>query len=159
MTREPSDILLAVGLDGAKSGWIGACLHEDEGGLRTMLRMFPDIDAVVRFRRDAGGSAPVALDVPIGLSDTNSHRPCDLAARDQLGLMRSSVFVPPARFLHATTTHRDALDLIRTRQADDPTIKSISAQAYGIIRKVAEVDRYVLAHPESEHWLIGATPS
>lgn len=158
MNSNVTPTLLAIGLDGAKSGWIGACLHEYDGHQQTSLRLFPDIDAVARYRTRAGGDTPVAIDVPIGLTPDNTFRPCDLAARQRLGPMRSSVFAPPARFVHATTTHRHALDLIRDRQAGEPMVKSISAQAHGIMRKIAEIDAYARSHPESENWLIECHP-
>jgi predicted RNase H-like nuclease len=158
VTTNADTILLAIGLDGAKSGWIGACLHQHDDQTSTALRLFPDIDAVAHYRAEAGNTAPVAIDVPIGLTADNGFRPCDLAARERLGPMRSSVFAPPARFVHDTTNHPRALDRIRERQATDATIRSISAQAHGIIRKIAEIDTYARTHPDSERWLIECHP-
>jgi predicted RNase H-like nuclease len=86
-----SERLVAMGVDGARAGWVAACQYEDDrtGETRTELRRFPDIAEIAAAR----GSDPVvvAIDIPIGLTDDGSPRACDVEARKRLGDRRSSV--------------------------------------------------------------------
>jgi predicted RNase H-like nuclease len=86
--------LVAVGVDGARGGWIAAGLFADG---RTALRFFPTLEWIADWH--GHGDAPMAIDVPIGLMPLGGSRPCDFACRRQLPGRGSSVFPPPARFL------------------------------------------------------------
>ena len=72
--------------------------------------------------------------MPIGLLDrrTPGGRQCDIAARLVVGMRVSSVFTPPTRPALGAKTYEDA-----------KRICSMSRQSYGLIRKIAEVDRLV----------------
>jgi predicted RNase H-like nuclease len=48
--------------------------------------------------------------------------------------------------------------LVDERRRTDPAAKGLSAQAAGIAPKVAEVDAFVRAHPETERWLYECHP-
>jgi len=153
---DPRAPLVAVGVDGARAGWVAACLYADALSPRdaavweTRLVLAADIGALAALR----GGAAVAIDVPIGLLDTVGFRACDQAARALLGRRASSVFAPPARYmLDAAGDYAAIRALVERRRATDPAAKSLSAQAAGIAPKVAEVDAFVRAHPQSECWL------
>jgi predicted RNase H-like nuclease len=124
--------LIAIGVDGARGGWIAACL-DDEG--RTSLRLFGGIEELAAAR----GDAIVALDMPIGLTDGGGPRACDLEAKRRLGAAASSVFAAPARYLLEA-------------------IPSVSAQAAALARKIVEVDVFARATPGCERWLFEAHP-
>src|SRR5215213_10188490 len=99
-TDPPATALIAIGVDGAPAGWVAACLHvdamrpEDARLWETRLDLCANIDQLALLREDAGGSATLAIDVPIGLPPAASYRSCDLKARELLKQVgrASSVF-------------------------------------------------------------------
>lgn len=112
--------LIAVGVDGARGGWIAAAQFAlvrwqgtrtspfDVGTVkRTEMHFFAADGARSglellnewRLAQPGGKQAPVAVDVPIGLGELGGSRPCDVACRAALPGKSSSVFPPPARFL------------------------------------------------------------
>ena len=135
-----------IGVDGARGGWLAAAL---DGAV--------DVDGVTwRWTVEfadllADPAAVVAADIPIGLPDSGA-RDCDRAGRQRLGPRRSSVFAAPLRCVLTATSYADARALLAARGAP-----SMSAQAFGIVRAVAQVDatmtpaledRVIEAHPE-----------
>jgi len=164
--------LLAIGVDGARGGWLAAAAfgtrshaegQANASPSRTELRFFAaeegrgglDTLADWRLRQPGGDAAGVAIDVPIGLPELGGSRPCDYECRAQLPGKGSSVFPAPARFLveqfdnGAATKHelRDAIS--ERRQAEeaaghDPAaVRGISTQSCAIFDKVWEADRFV----------------
>lgn len=147
--REP----LVVGVDGCRAGWVAVARAQDglEYRLHTtfaeLLQAWPP-------------SARVFVDVPIGLpSRACPSRRCDTEARQRLGTGRaSSVFSPPCR----EAAH--AADLKQAREINMRELgRSLSAQAWGICPKIAEVDallgndpvlvhRIQEVHPELLFW-------
>lgn len=126
----------AVGVDGCRGGWIA--VFRDEGALRYAIH--PTFDELMLAFADG---SKVAVDIPIGLPDRPTpSRACDLAARKVLGPRRSSVFSPPSRLAARQP------DVLAARQANLAEVgKSLSEQAWGIARKIAEVDQWLTAHP------------
>lgn len=134
-----------LGLDGCPGGWAGALVTPEGITLRRYdgwsLRepLAADVDLI-------------AVDIPIGLPPLGSVRGCDKAARNVLGLRRSSVFPAPPRELlgidgHAATTARGR----------ELGAGGVSIQAYNIFGRIAAVDasitpadqrRVVEVHPE-----------
>jgi predicted RNase H-like nuclease len=156
----PGASLLAIGADGARGGWVLARLYADaprrESATtwRTELALVPDIAALHELHARGAPAAPVAIDIPIGLPATARQRRCDAEARARLGKRRSSVFAPPARYmLDAAGDYPRIRALVARRRETDPSARSISAQAAGLTRKVAEVDAWIRSHPGCEVWL------
>jgi predicted RNase H-like nuclease len=144
---------LAVGVDGARGGWVAAFATAGSG--TTRMELFADIAALTA----AVGDAAVAIDVPIGLYDSVAFRRCDLAARRLLRARASTVFAPPARYmLRAAGDYAAIRRLVAEEREHNPQAKSLSAQAAGIAAKVREVDDWVRAHPDSERWLFECHP-
>jgi predicted RNase H-like nuclease len=165
MPETASSRLIAMGVDGARGGWVAACLYasslydEDVTAWKSRLRLFPTIEQVAAFRHAAGGDAAVAIDVPIGLPPSVDYRPCDIEARELLGPRRSSVFAPPARYMLAVADDYDAIcRLVDKERETNPAAKGLSPYAAGIAPKVKEVDDWVRAHRESEKWLFECHP-
>ena len=83
----------------------------------------------------------IAVDMPIGLPDiARNGRGCDGDARRRLKGKASSVFPAPARPTLAARDHGEACAI--NRKFSDPS-HGISAQAYNILRKIAEVDALI----------------
>jgi predicted RNase H-like nuclease len=140
-----------VGVDGCPGRWIaiaydiaaGTLIPQCHSSFRAVLDAYPDVDVV-------------AVDIPIGLAVGVSRR-CDDEARRTLGRPRgSSVFPAPDPRVLDEVTREGAQALLRTL-----TGKGISAQAFGIYAKVAEVnavmtpelqERVVEIHPEVCFW-------
>ncbi len=119
--------LVVLGADGCKGGaWVVAVL-DGEGDLS--WEWAADTVALLgladRLEADA-----VALDVPIGLPALGGGRPADALARERLGARRSSVFAAPPREVLGCATYAEAR----------PLAPSLSAQAFGLVPRVREVD-------------------
>ncbi len=92
----------------------------------------------------------VVIDVPIGLSDED--RTCDRLARERLGERHVCVFTPPSRSALVAETQEEASRLNAIACG-----RGVSAQAFGIFKKISEVDAAMTkalqehvfeAHPE-----------
>jgi len=117
-----------AGIDGCKGGWLALTL-----GAAGHVR---DVAVVPRWRDlDLDGCAILAVDMPIGLSDSGP-RACDIAARRHLPKGRkSSVFAPPRRAMLACRTWSEANALGRTGDGI-----GISHQAWNLAPKIRELD-------------------
>lgn len=149
--------LLGIGVDGAHGGWLAACCYEDAAGERTtslLLRgTFESLDVL---RGDS--EAVMAVDVPMGLLNAVAPRPCDIQARKLLRGRASTVFAPPSRPLLEAATYEAARELVAELKATDPAAAGLSAQAFGIVPKVREVDVWLRAHPTAQAWLYECHP-
>ena len=90
----------------------------------------------------------VAVDIPIGLLDEAKRggRECDRLARETLrSPRRNSVFSPPVR---GTLQHSDDYNTAKeaNRRSSEERI-AISLQAYGILKKILEVDDILIRSP------------
>jgi predicted RNase H-like nuclease len=88
-------------------------------------------------------AAHVLVDIPIGLPWKECPvRPCDRLARQHLERRASSVFPVPCRKASR------AADVYEARRENlEELDRSLSAQAWGICRKIAEVDELLLSEP------------
>ena len=91
----------------------------------------------------------IAVDIPIGIP-AEGARPADTEARRFVGPRSSSVFTTPIRPVLQAPTYAEA-----RRVATELTGRSVSAQTYGIARRILEVDEYaqqdkrvIEVHPE-----------
>ncbi|MEM7681524.1 MAG: DUF429 domain-containing protein [Planctomycetota bacterium] len=127
---------IGVGLDGCKSGWVAARWD----GRTLGFAQFASIDD---WAEDPSWQAePALIDIPIGLLDGSGEdvRTCDALARGLLGPRRSSVFAAPGR------AAVDAPDYPAANRANRKALgKGLSKQAYYLIPKVREVDRWLRA--------------
>jgi predicted RNase H-like nuclease len=146
-----------AGADGCRGGWVLAVLHPDR---RLVVEVVPRLHAAIA-DVDAGRLAALAVDMPMGLPD-GGPRACDVAARQRLGVRRSSVFPTPVRATLGAPTYAEAL--ARSRAACG---RGLSRQAYNLLGKVAELDavvrpdlqdRVVEAHPEMAFARLGGGP-
>ena len=139
--------LLVLGADGCRGGgWVIAMI-DGEGELH--WEWADDTTALLAIADEYNANA-VAIDVPIGLPRLGEVRACDVLARARLGARRSSVFAAPPR---------EVLDCV-SYTAARPLAPSLSAQAFGLVPRIREVDvvlraagpgvheRVIECHPE-----------
>ncbi len=135
---------LIAGADVWKGRWAVVVL-EDGCFLRAFVR--PTVKDVLQ---GLGDFSVLALDIPIGLPQGESHRAGDVMARAFVGKRSSSVFNTPPQAVLETATYREANLLSKKLYG-----RGISAQAYALRAKILEVDplaatndRIVEVHPE-----------
>lgn len=125
-----------VGVDGCRFGWVAV----SEEGNKLAYRMKPTMCELLA---DYPKAEYVLVDIPIGLPwKACPVRPCDRLARHHLKHRASSVFPAPCREASR------AVDIYEARRQNlDELDRSLSAQAWGICGKVAEVDGLLLREP------------
>jgi predicted RNase H-like nuclease len=121
-----------AGVDGCKGGWIAVSFDTD--GKREPPRVVTKIETAI-----ALGGDRILVDIPIGLPDTK-RRDCDLRAREMLGAARSRVFLDVRRPLLRFLAKDDFAGANRWAKSDGA---GISRQLWGILPKIAEVDRII----------------
>lgn len=122
-----------LGVDGCKGGWLGAAV----GPSGISWQFFANATDFLALDVDV-----VAVDIPIGLPERGRRR-CDEQAREALPGRASSVFPAPVRAALAATSYAEARALSVAVDG-----RSLSAQCFGILPKIAEVDLAVRAFPE-----------
>ena len=127
-----------VGVDWAAGDWIafaldGAATEEDGWAVGTFPSM---LNVWHEYRR----ADHILVDVPIGLPE-NDVRECDDRAKEELGDRRSSVFETPCRAAVEADTYEEA-----RRLNEDALGRGISAQAWGIVPRIHEVDVFLAEH-------------
>jgi predicted RNase H-like nuclease len=122
---------MLAGVDGCRGGWLAVI----DDGRRLDSRVFPDWSRLTAELQ----RAVIGVDIPIGLPGKHS-RQCDVEARKRLGQPRgSSVFPAPVRgVLKSGLSHREISD---AHQRIDG--RGLSQQAYRLLPKIMEVDRYL----------------
>ncbi|WP_454041614.1 DUF429 domain-containing protein [Cellulosimicrobium sp. Marseille-Q8652] len=140
----PTDRVL--GVDACRAGWVGVVLHGDD----VTAHVAASIDVLVESASGHGQLDAVAVDMPIGLPDAGRRR-ADVLAREEIGRLRSSVFMTPVRAALEAPDHAAAVRVNRERAGE-----GVSIQAYGLRAKLLPVDAWVRgtgvlvveAHPE-----------
>ena len=144
-----------IGVDGCKAGWIAVTERDADfefGVFDTMSRLlngYPQAELVL-------------VDIPIGLPWKQCPSiPCDTAARKELRSPRaSSVFPAPSR----AAARADSLAMAQQHNQTEVGRK-LSQQAWGICKKIAEVDHLLIGdagarskvrevHPEICFWAL-----
>lgn len=117
-----------VGIDGCRGGWLLALLRADGWIEFELLRALEDWQ---------GCAAALAIDMPIGLLPGRraEPRPPERLVRALLGPRRASVFTPPTR------------RMLTAREYDPARQPGLSVQAFHLIRRIAELDRWLEQPP------------
>ncbi len=123
-----------IGIDGCRKGWFGVVI--DDGRIEALFS--PRIAGLVAA---AGEVAGIGIDIPIGLPE-QGPRAADLAARQRLGRLASSLFITPVRAALAAEPYREA-----TAIAVRLTGSGISQQAYRLREKIFEVEDWLPGSP------------
>ncbi len=136
-----------VGVDGCHAGWIA--VSDTVDGLTYCIH--PTFEDLL----DSWSSAQkILVDIPIGLPARRIPvRQCDMQARRVLGPRASSVFTPPSR----SASRAQSIEVARELNLTE-VHRSLSAQAWGICRKIAEVDQALLAHRRAREAVMEVHP-
>jgi predicted RNase H-like nuclease len=122
-----------IGIDGCPGGWLAVFVQERS---RLRAQVFPNFGDLLNA---VPPGSVIGVDIPIGLPNTGP-RPCDLEARQRLKMPRSaSVFPAPLRACLGATSYKEAAKIRYKIEG-----KKMSLQAFGILKKVAEVDALLL---------------
>jgi predicted RNase H-like nuclease len=154
--RPPGEVWLA-GVDGCRAGWVVALVRS--GGFEARVRVVARFADIVASPEQP---AIVAVDVPIGLSESSGYggRAAENAVRPLLGARRSSVFSVPSRAAIYAEDYREAC---RIAAATSTPPRRVSRQLFMIAPKIREVDGLLRAesefarrvyecHPEVAFW-------
>jgi predicted RNase H-like nuclease len=137
--------MFVAGVDGCRAGWVA--FKVEASSLATSVEV---VDLPTLLRHRPSDLAFLGIDIPIGLLD--GSRACDKAARKLLGQPRgTSVFAAPCRAALTAKTHAEASAINRQK-----TGRGLSQQAFGIGRKIKEVDDAMT--PDCQQWAFEVHP-
>ena len=140
-----------VGVDGCKVGWIAA--KYDPNSKRFTFTTHADFSSLLAAYL---GVDSIAVDIPIGLTESFQPRVCDQLARRLVGPRSSSVFPAPDRRLLQFSTYSEASTFSR-----EVSTKGLTRQSFAILSKIAQTDccmspelqaRVFEVHPEVCFW-------
>lgn len=118
--------MIVGGADGCRTGWV-VCRRDSDGTL--------DIRVVTALADACEGLSILAVDMPIGLTDTpRPGRACEAEARALMPGKASSVFPTPCRPALACTTHAEANATSRKLGL------GLNQQTFHLFPKLREVD-------------------
>lgn len=119
-----------TGVDGCKGGWIAIRKETVSGEISTEVYA-----SARRLVEESSEHDVLAIDIPIGLTDSGP-RQCDVFARKMLGAPRgSSVFPAPIRPALAAKDRQEADSISRSIDG-----KGVGAQTFAIYWRVREID-------------------
>ncbi len=125
----PERPLTVTGVDGCAAGWVAVTLGSSVTGIVVGVTVAAALDLLPL--------APVTgIDMPLGLLGAG-WREADRLARRALGRRGVTVFAIPPRAVWECRSYAEANRLCR-----ELTGKGLSAQAWGLRRKIAEADQF-----------------
>ncbi len=147
-------IVRVAGIDGRRGGWVIATVDLTPNPSLVSLEYVAPLGPAL-----VDDLAVIAIDMPIGLSDSGS-RACDTAARKLLRPHASRVFpAPPRAALPYVDDYTAACEASRSAGG-----KAISRQTWNLLAAITEVDaladddRLVECHPELAFALMHGHP-
>lgn len=162
--REPKSFQVA-GVDGCKAGWFVAVvsvMEIDNSRDKTCIYALQEFWVAHNFNEILPKTKQfelVCVDIPIGLSDSERPRECDLAARKILrGKRASSVFPAPIRQCLQVKDYETASKISFERSG-----KRLNRQSFALLDKIRQVDdsmtpalqrRVREIHPEISFWAL-----
>jgi predicted RNase H-like nuclease len=135
-----------AGVDGCPAGWVAVI---ERFGAPICASIFVRFEDLLKGLSDVG---VIAVDIPIGLPERGA-RDCDVEARRRLGVRGSSVFPAPLRAILNSSSREEA-----SRIRYEIEGKLMSCQAFGIVKKVREVDRTLLANRAARRRVVEVHP-
>lgn len=159
------DCFEVAGVDGCRRGWCVAVTHGvdecDEPDARPclLLKNLFVARAFAEVLAQTANCELVCVDIPVGLSDSERARACDIEARRLLrGHRASSVFPPPVRQA-LFASDRETASKINFEYSG----RKLSCQSFNILNKIRQVDdlmtpdlqkRVREIHPEVSFWAL-----
>lgn len=135
-----------AGIDGCRGGWM---LVKHSGG-KYFATFHTSITSIFELNTDI---ALALIDIPIGLSSAQNKRTLDSTFRRMLSANKSSVFNAPCR--EAVYAH----SFEKAREANiEVEGKSLSVQSLNIMKKIREVDEYIIKNSNSSVELMESHP-
>jgi len=154
-----------AGVDGCRAGWfvvIISAVKKGSGANATYIFKLRDFLLARTFAEVLSKTTDcklVCVDIPIGLSDGDNPRECDVAARKVLrGQRASSVFPAPIRPCLSANEFNSANAIYRKFSG-----KGLSKQSFALLEKIRQVDdlmtpalqsRVREIHPEISFWAL-----
>ena len=118
--------MIVAGADGCRTGWV-VCRRATDGSL--------DVRVVKTLAEACGGLSILAVDMPIGLTETpRPGRACEREARALMPGKSSSVFPTPCRPALVATTHAQANAISRDLGM------GLTQQTFNLFPKLREID-------------------
>jgi len=160
---EPKSFQVA-GVDGCRAGWFVAIAsvtrqNRAEAHDEFKLENVFIVDTFAEVLSKTIDCVLVCVDIPIGLSNGNKPRECDVAARKLLrGPRASSVFPAPIRPSLEAADYETACKI-----SLEHTGKKLSKQSFALLKKIRQVDdlmtptlqrRVREIHPEISFWAL-----
>ncbi len=160
MSTEHESFCVA-GVDGCKAGWFvavasGTRQNDTAAPCELTPRKVFIADSFADVLSKTVDCVLICIDIPIGLSNGDKPRECDVAARKLLGQRASSVFPAPIRPCLCAADYEMACKI-----SFEHTGKKLSKQSFALLRKIREVDdlmtpalqrRVREIHPEVSFW-------
>ncbi len=146
-----------AGVDGCKGGWLVGIFCMENGKYKEGNFIVAENFETVLSK--TANCDLVCIDIPIGLSENENPRKCDVEARKILAVPRaSSVFPPPVRQCLSAKNYEDACDISLKIKG-----KKLSKQSFFIMDKIRQVDELMTpalqekireVHPEVSFWAL-----
>jgi len=158
-------LFYVAGVDGCKGGWFVVIVSRMKEDSRT------DTPCVLKVKKSlvardfaevlskTTDCELVCVDIPIGLSDGNRPRGCDVAARELLHRPRaSSIFPAPIRPCLMAKDYETAC-----RISSEHSGKNLTKQSFALLKKIRQVNdlitpalqnRFREIHPEISFWAL-----
>ncbi len=136
MRQDLPGMIRSLGVDGCPGGWVAVELNDGSFAQAMVRSSFADV--LTAFPE----ASAIAVDIPIGLPESG-QRPADRAAREFIGVRRSSVFPTPTRQL-LETPWRSGLGITSQTHSLGPRILQVELA----LNESAMADRIYEVHPE-----------
>ena len=139
---------LSIGIDGCKGGWLAVSMTSLKIQRITLLENISKTNSIF------SKADQIWIDMPIGLSEGNSHRDLEAHVRPLLRPNRtSSVFTPPCREAVYQADYQSAKET-NFKQCG----KRISIQSWNITPKIRELDSWLLEDISRQEHIFEAHP-
>jgi predicted RNase H-like nuclease len=126
-----------VGVDGCPAGWCAVIKEENDWH----TAVYTDIAELWSKHKDA---ALILIDMPIGVLDDGTDRPCDYKVRKLIGKRRSSLFPMPCRAaLYASSYEEASLTNFKI------TGKKLSREMWNIMPKMRQLNDFLVNNTEA----------
>jgi predicted RNase H-like nuclease len=133
---------MVAGVDACRAGWLCLTRPGTSGAIYSVVH-----ESAAALLEQERRPEVLAIDIPIGLSNVGV-RDCDSIARKMLGPRACCVFTAPIRPVLHACTRTEASSIGKRAEG-----KKISAQVWGIVPKIREIDAFLSANPSLQAFI------